>query len=60
MAINEYRESSHSDLPTKHEASDYINQAEEGTGGQQRNVELRRELKARHITMIGMFFCGIL
>lgn len=61
MAISEYRESSPSDLPAKYEASEHISQAEEGTGEVHgRNVELRRDLKARHITMIGMSSCVIL
>lgn len=56
MGVSDDRDHYHSDMPVKHEASDYISQAEEGTGDvQTHNVELRRDLKARHITMIGMF-----
>lgn len=43
-------------VQVSHEATDQISQSEKGVlgEGQTQHVELRRALKARHITMIGM------
>lgn len=56
MGVSELKDSYPSEFPVKHEASDEFGLAEEGSGDVEgRGVGLRRDLKARHITMIGMF-----
>lgn len=53
MSVDE-KETSPTAIPVKEEATEEITKVEDGTAGEPtHNVELHRELKARHITMIG-------
>lgn len=59
MSVDE-KETAPAAIPVKEEVTEEITKVEDGTAGEpEHNVELRRDLKARHITMIGTFCSAV-